>query len=46
MLYSVGVSANYEFKISDYMHIGPKLEITMMQDDFNYVAAFHMGFTF
>lgn len=46
LLYSVGISANYEFKISEYMHIGPKVEMTMMQDDFNYVAAFHMGFTF
>lgn len=46
LLYSMGFQTNYEFKISDRAHIGPMLEIDALQDDVNFLAGFHMGFTF
>jgi hypothetical protein len=44
--YYFGCSSTYEFKVTDNMHIGPKAEIAIFQDDINYVVGFHMGFSF
>lgn len=46
LLYSMGMKTNYEFTLSDEIHIGPMLAIDILQDDVNYLAGFHMGFTF
>lgn len=45
-MYSMGFGSNYEFDISDKVHIGPMVEIDIMQDDIDYLAGFHMGFSF
>ena len=46
VLYSMGFEANYEFKINDRIHIGPMVEIDVVQDDTNYLMGLHMGITF
>lgn len=45
-LYAMGFGVNYEIPVSDKVHIGPMVEIDVLQDDVNYMAGFHMGFTF
>lgn len=45
-LYSMGFGSNYEIDLSDKVHIGPMVEIDVLQDDIIYLAGFHMGFTF
>lgn len=45
-MYNFGASVNYEFDLSESIHIGPQLELRYMQDDINYLAGFHMGFSF
>ena len=45
-LYSIGFESNYEFEISDAVHVGPMAEIDIVQDDINYLLGFHMGLTF
>lgn len=45
-LYSVSANYSYEIPISEQIHIGPTLEIGMIQDDVNYQLGFHMGFAF
>ena len=46
LLYSMGFETNYEINISDKIHIGPMIELDILQDDVNYLGGFHMGFTF
>ena len=45
-LYSVGFEANYEFDLSESIHIGPAVGIDAVQDGTNYLIGFHMGFSF
>ena len=45
-LYSVGFETNYEFDINETVHIGPMIELDIVQDDVNYLLGFHMGMTF
>lgn len=44
--YSIGISSVYEFSITENIHIGPMVEINMLQNDTNFLAGFHMGFAF
>ncbi|MDA3928245.1 MAG: hypothetical protein PF541_04760 [Prolixibacteraceae bacterium] len=46
ILYSAGVGSYYEFPIAESIHIGPMVEVALVQDDVNYLAGFHMGFSF
>lgn len=45
-LYSVGFETNYEFELNETVHIGPMIELDIVQDDVNYLMGFHMGLTF
>lgn len=45
-LYSLGFSSNYQFQINKKIHIGPKAEVVVVQDDMNYLLGFNMGLSF
>lgn len=45
-LYSIGFSTNYELPISEKMHIGPRAEFNIVQDELIYSFGLHVGFTF
>lgn len=44
--YSAGFQANYEIEINESIHVGPVVELDIVQDDVNYLLGFHMGLTF
>lgn len=44
--FTMGASARYEFKLSDKVYLGPKVEIAILQDDVNYLAGIHLGYMF
>lgn len=45
-LYSLGFSTNYQMNISEKIHVGPKAEVVVAQDDMNYLLGFNMGLSF
>lgn len=46
IMFSTAIAGSYQFSLAEYVHMGPMLEVTLIQSDINYAAGLRMAFGF